>query len=76
MKVTIASKVQQYSLHINDVLVTELPEAPPITKENIPEVCRSEITKWAGESRTRKTWMLFIRGEREVITIEHEKRTQ
>ena len=49
----------EYTLEINDVPVSELPEAPPITKENVPEVCRSDYTEFPGESRIRKTWNLF-----------------
>ena len=52
----------KYTLHIDDVLATKLPEAPPIKVENIPEVCRSEFHEFAGERITRLSQLLFIRG--------------
>ena len=67
---------REYILHVDDVLVTELPKAPPIKKENLPKVCRSEITEFLGESKTRKSWLLFLQGTPNVFAIEHDKRTQ
>ena len=66
----------EYILHVDDVLATELPKATPIKKQNLPEVCRSEITEFLGESKTRKSWLLFLRGVANVFAIEHDKRTQ
>ena len=36
------SKDGKYLLWINGVLVTDLPAAPPIKKEDIPPVCQSD----------------------------------
>ena len=38
-KLKLNVKEEQYLLWINEALVTELPPAPPIKKENIPPVC-------------------------------------
>ena len=75
-KETYQMEDREHILHVDDVLVTELPKAPPMKKENLPEVCRSEITEYLGESKTRKSWILILRGVANVFAIEHDKRTQ
>ena len=34
---------EEYILHIDDTLATELPPAPATTKDNLPPVCRSDV---------------------------------
>ena len=66
----------KYILHINDVLATELPPAPAITKDNLPPVCRSEVYEFIGETVTRLTWTLFLFGVCAPFTAEFNKRMQ
>ena len=61
---------------IEDVLATDLPQAPPIKKENLDPVCRSEVLEYIGETITRVDWLLFLRGLRITFTAEHNRRTQ
>ena len=63
-----------FILHIDDVLATELPPAPAITKENLPPVCRSEIHEFIGETVTCVTWTIFLFGVLVPFTAEHNKR--
>ena len=65
-----------YSLTIEDVPATDLPPAPPIKKENLDQVCRSEVLEHIGETITRVDWPLFLRGVRTTFAAEHNKRTQ
>ena len=65
-----------YILTIKDVLATKLPLAPPIKKENLAPVCRSEVLEYIGEIITRVDWLLFVRGLRTTFSAEHNKRTQ
>ena len=66
----------EYILHLDDVLATELPQAPPITKTNLPPVCRSDVHEFIGETVTRITWILFLSGIRFPFTAEFNKRMQ
>ena len=66
----------EYVLHLDDELATELPEAPPITKDNLPPVCRSEVLEFIGETITRVTWTLFLSGVKVLFTAEHNRRMQ
>ena len=52
----------KYLLWINEVLVTDLPAAPPIKKENIPVVCQSDNLVFLGDVTKRVTFQLFIEG--------------
>ena len=45
-----------YTLYLDEVLVTELPEAPAITKQNLDSVYRSDVHEFIGEVVTRVTW--------------------
>ena len=65
-----------YILTIEDVLATDLALAPPIEKENLDPVCRSEVLEYNGETITRVDWLLFVRGLRTTFSAEHNKRTQ
>lgn len=58
------------------MLVTELPPAPPITKDNLPPVCRSEPYEYMGETITRLTWTLFLFGVCTPFTAEFNRRSQ
>lgn len=66
----------EYILHLDDVEATELPLAPPITKANLPPVCRSDVHEFIGETITRLTWTLFLSGVRASFTAEFNKRMQ
>ena len=45
-----------YSLWINDVLVSDLPAAPLIKKDNIPIVCQSDNLVFLGDVTKRVTF--------------------
>ena len=66
----------KYVLLIGKVPATELTRAPPITKENLASVCRSDVFEHLSETRTLVTWPLFIHGHKEVVSAEFNKRTQ
>ena len=66
----------EYILHLDDILVTELPPAHAMTKKNIPPVCRSEVHEFIGETVTRLTWTLFLFGVCTPFTAEFNKRMQ
>ena len=51
---------ENYMLYVDDIKVTELPQAPPILKENIPVVCQSENYIFSGEVTVRKTFNVWI----------------
>ena len=61
---------------MDDVLASELPLAPPIKKENLDPVCRSEVLEHIGETITRVDWLVFLRGVSTTFAAEHNKRTQ
>ena len=64
-----------YELWIEDVSAYDLPEAPPIAKENIPIVCQSENLVFKGEVTTRITYNVFIKGVLSHIVAEHNRRS-
>ena len=64
----------RYLLKIDGVDYEDLPKAPPITKEDIPAVCRSETIEHIGETVTRVTFQLFNDGVLTPWTAEHNKR--
>ena len=55
--------------------VLNLPPAPPIAKEDIPEVCQSENYEFEGEVTTRITYNVFIKGELSHIVADHNRRS-
>ena len=67
---------RQYILYIDDVLVSELPAAPAITKDHVPPVCRSDVHEFIGETVTRLTWTLFLFGVCTPFTAEFNRRMQ
>ena len=75
-KLTSSKDEYEYILYLDDVLATELPPAPPITKENLPPVCRSDVHEFCGETVTRLTWILFLFGVCTPFTAEFNKRMQ
>lgn len=66
----------EYILHFDDILVDDLPPAPPITKANLPSVCRSDVHEFIGETLTRITWTLFLYGVCTPFTAEFNRRMQ
>ena len=62
-----------YKLWIDGVLTSELPAAPPITKENIPVVCQSDTLVYRGEVTIRYTFQVFIEGIMSQIVADHNK---
>ena len=71
-----AAPIGDYILTIEEVLASELRQAPPIKKESLDPVCRSEVLEYIGETITRVNWLLFVRGLRTTFAAEHNKRTQ
>ena len=70
----LAFNYPDYILHLGDILATELPPAPPIKKENLPPVCRSDVLEFMGETVARLTWILFLFGVRFTFTAEFNRR--
>ena len=68
-------KQGKYLLWINEVLVTDLPAAPPIKKENIPVVCQSDNFVFLGDVTKRVTFQLFIEGLLHQFIAEHNCRS-
>ena len=64
------------SLFLDDVKFEELPEAPPVAKENLNAVCRSDVFEHIGETIIMVTWILFIIGLRVSVTAEFNRRMQ
>ena len=65
----------KYLLSINEVLVSELPPAPPIKKDNIPLVCQSDNHVFLGDVTKRVTFQLFIEGLLHQFIAEHNCRS-
>ena len=65
----------KYLLWINEVLVCQLPAAPPIKKDNIPVVCQSENLVMLGDIIKRVTFQLFIEGMLHQFIAEHNARS-
>ena len=63
-----------WTLFLDDIDATKLPSAPPLGKDNIDPVCRSEVIEFNGETITRKTWLLFIKGLRVPFEAEFNRR--
>ena len=61
---------------IEGELATELAPAPPIKRENLPPVCRSEVLEHIGETITRVDWLLFLKGLRTPFSAEFNRRMQ
>ena len=55
-------EVEEFQLMIDDTLVTDLPPAPPIAKDDIPVVCQSDNFEMKGEVITRMTFNIFVEG--------------
>ena len=66
----------KYLFWINGILVTTLPKAPPIKKENIPIVCQSDNLVFLGEVTKRTTFQIFIDGQMEQFVADHNARSQ
>ena len=64
-----------YMLYVDDIKMTDLPQAPPIAKENIPVVCQSENFVFNGEVTTRITFNVFVKGSLSQIVAEHNRRS-
>ena len=64
-----------YHLWIDDTLVTELPPAPPLAKDDIPVVCKSENFEMKGEVISRVTYNVFVEGILSSIVAEHNRRS-
>ena len=64
-----------YTIQIKEVLSTDLPSAPPIRKENVPDVCQSDTLSFLGEVKKRFTFQLFIYGLLHQIIAEHNARS-
>ena len=65
----------KYLMWINDVLVSDLPSAPPIKKDNIPIVCQSDNLVFLGDVTKRVTFQLFIEGLLHQFIAEHNCRS-
>ena len=65
----------KYLIWINEVLVTDLPAAPPIKKDNIPMVCQSDNLVFLGDVTKRVTFQLFIEGLLHQFIAEHNCRS-
>ena len=60
---------------VDDILVTDLPPAPPIAKEDIPVVCQSEKFEYKSEVITRTTFNVFVEGILSQIVADHNRRS-
>ena len=69
------SKSGKYKLWINDMLVTDLPKAPLIEKDNIPVVCQSDNLVFLGEVTKRVTFQLFVKGLLHQFVADHNARS-
>ena len=65
----------KYLLWINDTIVSQLPIAPLIEKENIPVVCQSDNLVFLGEVTKRVTFQLFINGLIHQFVADHNARS-
>ena len=68
--------IGEYVLTIEDVLASDLSKATPITMENIPDVCRSDVLAFKGKTITRVSWILFLKGSRISLTAVYNERLQ
>lgn len=64
-----------YRLWIDDIFPEDLPDAPPVKKEDIPTVCQSENFEYFGEVTTRITFNVFLEGILCPIVAEHNRRS-
>ena len=60
---------------MDETLVTDLPPAPLVAKENIPIVCQSENFVYNGEVTTRITYNVFVKGILSQIVAEYNRRS-
>ena len=66
---------KKYLLWIDETLVSDLPPAPAIAKENITVVCQSENFVYMSEVIIRITYNVFVKGELSQIVAEHNRRS-
>ena len=66
---------EQYQLWISDTLVSDLPSAPALDKENIPDICQSEHFVYNGEVTVRTTFNVFVKGILSQIVADHNRRS-
>ena len=66
----------KYLFWVNDILVTGLPKAPPIQKDNIPPVCQSDNLVFLGDVIKRTTFQIFIDGLLEQFVADHNARSR
>ena len=55
--------------------MTDLPSAPAIEKEDIPDVCQSENFVFRGEVTVRTTFNVFVKGILSQIVADHNRRS-
>ena len=53
----------------------DLPLAPPIAKEGIPDVCQSEILEVKSEAMMHITYNVFAKCEHSAIVVDHNRRS-
>ena len=68
-------EVEEFQLMIDGTLVTDLPPAPPIAKDDSPVVCQSDNFEMKGEVITRTTFNIFVEGILSSIVAEHNRRS-
>ena len=64
-----------YTLQVNDTIAKDLPNAPPIKKENIATVCQSDNLVLDSEVIKRTTFTMFIDGLMDQFIADHNSRS-